>query len=223
MRSGSVVICRGVPPWAPHLRTSIDTSGAPTEGGPYKLRLLLMLFLSLVAAPTVLAQAERGADDITVRSMNLRLILERAHRPRASDKIEQAVEELQEDFTRLQVLNLEFVKAINAPKLDYKFVAKSAGEINKRADRLKNNLDLPEPNGVKSAPAASINTELEMKKSMLRLGKLIYSFSRNPFFKEASVVNDNAVQARRELDEILDLSKQIKIDSEKLKKTTVNK
>lgn len=186
------------------------------------VRLWLLLFLSLVAVQNVPAQAERGADDITVRSMNLRLILERAHRPRTSERVQQAVEELQEDFTRLQVLNLEFVKAINTPKLDYKFVAKSAGEINKRADRLKNNLDLPEPDGVKSAPATSINTELEMKKSMLRLGKLIYSFSRNPFFKEASVVNDNAVLARRELDEILDVSKQIKIDSEKLKKSTGN-
>ena len=181
-----------------------------------------MLFLSCVAVPTVVAQAERGADDITVRSMNLRLILERAHRSRTSERIEQQVEELQEDFTRLQVLNLEFVKAINTPKLDYKFVAKSAGEINKRADRLKNNLDLPDPNGAKSEPAASVSTELEMKKSMLRLGKLIYSFTHNPFFKEASVVNENAAQARRELDEILDVSKQIKIDSEKLKKSSAN-
>lgn len=180
-----------------------------------------MLFLSLVAVPTVLGQAERGADDITVRSMNLRLVLERAHRPRTKERIQQAVEELQEDFTRLQVLNLEFVKSINTPKLDYKFITKSAGEINKRADRLKNNLELPDPKGGKSIPA-TISTELDMKKSMLRLGKLIYSFTRNPFFKEASVVNDNAVQARRELDEIIDVSKQIKVDSEKLKKSTGN-
>ena len=184
-------------------------------------RWWLMLFLSLVAVPTVLAQTERGADDITVRSMNLRLILERAHRPRTKERIQQAVEELQEDFTRLQVLNLEFVKSINTPKLDYQFITKSAGEINKRADRLKNNLDLPDPKGGKSIPA-TISTELDMKKSMLRLGKLIYSFTHNPFFKEASVVNDNAVQARRELDEIIDVSKQIKVDSEKLKKSIRN-
>ena len=185
-------------------------------------RWWLMLFLSLVAVPTVLAQAERGADDITVRSMNLRLIVERAHRSRSNERIQQALEELQEDFTRLQMLNLEFVKSINTPKLDYKFITKSAGEINKRADRLKDNLDLPDPNGAKSEAAASASTELDMKKSMLRLGKLIYSFTHNPFFKEASVVNDNAVQARRELDEIIDLSKQIKIDSERLKKSIRN-
>ena len=186
-------------------------------------RTCLILGFGLVAVSTIFAQAERGADDITVRSMNLRLILERAHRrPSTEERMKQAVAELQEDFTRLQTLNLEFVKAINAPTLDYKFVSKSASEINKRADRLKNNLDLPEPNAPKSAPASSAANQLEMKKAMLRLGKLIYSFSHNPFFKEASVDNENAIQARYELDEIIEVSKQIKIDSEKLKKSTGN-
>ena len=181
----------------------------------------LILGFGLIAASTIFAQAERGADDITVRSMNLRLILERAHRrPSSEERVKQAVAELQEDFTRLQTLNLEFVKAINAPTLDYKFVSKSASEINKRADRLKNNLDLPEPSVAKSALTSSAANQLEMKKAMLRLGKLIYSFSHNPFFKEASVVNENAIQARSELDEIIEVSKQIKIDSEKLKKSS---
>ena len=184
-------------------------------------RTCLILGFGLVAVSTIFAQAERGADDITVRSMNLRLILERAHRrPSTEERMKQAVAELQEDFTRLQTLNLEFVKAINAPTLDYKFVAKSASEINKRADRLKNNLDLPEPSVPKSALASNAANLLEMKKAMLRLGKLIYSFSHNPFFKEASVVNENAIQARYELDEIIEVSKQIKIDSEKLKKSS---
>ena len=184
-------------------------------------RTCLLLGFGLVAVSNTFAQAERGADDITVRSMNLRLILERAHRkPSSEERVKQAVTELQEDFTRLQTLNLEFVKAINAPTLDYKFVAKSASEINKRADRLKNNLDLPEPSVPKSALASNAANLLEMKKAMLRLGKLIYSFSHNPFFKEASVVNENAIQARYELDEIIELSKQIKIDSEKLKKSS---
>lgn len=184
-------------------------------------RICLIIGFSLVPVSTIFAQAERGADDITVRSMNLRLILERAHRqPSSEERVKQAVAELQEDFTRLQTLNLEFVKAINAPTLDYKFVSKSASEINKRADRLKNNLDLPEPSAPKSPLAGSAANQLEMKKAMLRLGKLIYSFSHNPFFKEASVVNENAIQARYELDEIIEVSKQIKIDSEKLKKAS---
>ena len=189
----------------------------------YPMRVCLVLAFSLVAVSRVVAQAERGADDITVRSMNLRLILERAHRgPTTEERMKQALAELQEDFTRLQTLNLEFVKAINVPALDYKFVSKSAAEINKRADRLNNNLDLPEPMEAKSVPLPEATNELGMKKSMLRLGKLIYSFSHNPFFKEASVVNENAVQARRELNEIIEVSKQIKIDSEKLRKSTSN-
>jgi hypothetical protein len=184
-------------------------------------RICFLLGFGLLAVSTIFAQGERGADDITVRSMNLRLILERAHRqPSSEEQLKRAVAELQEDFARLQTLNLEFVKAINAPTLDYKFVSKSAAEINKRADRLKNNLDLPDPSAPKASLASSAANQLEMKKAMLRLGKLIYSFSHNPFFKEASVLNENAIQARSELDEIIEVSKQIKIDSEKLKKSS---
>src|SRR5882724_6686919 len=34
---GSILICRGVPPWAPHSCRSDTQGGAPTEGRPYKL------------------------------------------------------------------------------------------------------------------------------------------------------------------------------------------
>jgi hypothetical protein len=33
----SVLICRGVPPWAPRLADHAEKNGAPTEGRPYKL------------------------------------------------------------------------------------------------------------------------------------------------------------------------------------------
>src|SRR5258705_6753431 len=35
--AGSVLICRGVPPWAPHSCRSDTQGGVPTEGRPYKL------------------------------------------------------------------------------------------------------------------------------------------------------------------------------------------
>ena len=49
---GSVLICRGVSPWAPHLQTCVDRSGAPTEGRPYKLGHFQFM---RVIAPTLLA------------------------------------------------------------------------------------------------------------------------------------------------------------------------
>jgi hypothetical protein len=180
-----------------------------------------LLGLWLVTAPSIIAQGERGYDDITLRSLNLRLNLERGRKTARPERSQQqALAELQEDFTRLQIINIELVKSINAPSgLDYNFIAKSAAEINKRSDRLRNNLALPEADrGIETPLLQSATDELQMKKSMLRLGKLIYSFSHNPLFDEASVVETTtATRARRELDEIVDLSKLIKADTEKLR------
>src|SRR5205809_919754 len=53
---------------------------------------------------------------------------------------------------------------------------------------------------------------------VLKLGRLIFSFVDNPFFKEASVVDTQlTAKARRDLEEIIDLSGQIKKNSEQLK------
>ena len=193
----------------------------------FVIRFCFLLGLWLVTAPSIIAQGERGYDDITLRSLNLRLNLERGRKTARPERSQQqALAELQEDFTRLQIINIELVKSINTPRgLDYKFIAKSAAEINKRADRLRNNLVLPEADrGIETPLPRSATNELQMKKSMLRLGKLIYSFSHNPFFDEASVVETaTATQARRELDEIVDLSKLIKADTEKLRNMPAQK
>jgi hypothetical protein len=192
----------------------------------FVIRVALMFGFCVLTGPSLVAQDERGYDDITIRSLNLRLNADRARRMARPDRSpQQAFAELQEDFKRLQIMNLEFVKSITAPnKLDYKFIAKSASEINKRADRLRTNLVLPDADRTGEKPLEAATNELQMKKSMLRLGKLIYSFSHNPYFDEASVLEaTTATQARRELDQIVDLSKQIKTDSEKLRTASAEK
>jgi len=192
-----------------------------------RLNIVLLFVLTafgLVSGQTT-NQIERDREfnerDLELRSLNLRMMSERAMRPaRKEERAQQSFVQLQEDFTRLQKINLDLLRSISSKNLDMKAVSKSAAEISKRASRLKNNLALPEPEKsamqLTNAPATN---QLQLKKSMLRLGKLIYSFSNNPFFKEASVVDTpSAKEARRELEEIIELSKQIKTDSERLKK-----
>ena len=59
----------------------------------------------------------------------------------------------------------------------------------------------------------------QLKPSVLKLGRLIFSFIDNPFFKEASVVDTLlTTKARRDLEEIIELSGQIKKSSEGLGK-----
>src|SRR5882724_8253708 len=47
---GGVLICRGVPPWAPLLECQIGKNGAPTEGRPYKL---VLVALGAIAAQSI--------------------------------------------------------------------------------------------------------------------------------------------------------------------------
>lgn len=59
----------------------------------------------------------------------------------------------------------------------------------------------------------------QLKWSVLRLVKLVFSFVDNPFFKEASVVDTRVTaKARRDLEGIIKLSDQLKKDTEKLDK-----
>ena len=131
-----------------------------------------------------------------------------------------ALEQLQEDFTRVQIVNKELVLTTSEQKeVDFKFVARSAEEINKRAKRLLENLALPDP--LREAPRnlGPITDQAELKNSITRMGWRIYYFAKNPIFKEANVIDtSDAAKARSDLDQIVELSALIKSGSERLGK-----
>jgi hypothetical protein len=184
----------------------------------------------LAAAFAATAQNDREIEriendrDIELRSWNLKLLALSAHKNKGrSDASQaQAVAQVQEDFKRLQIVNKDLVLAV-PPKgeLDLSFVAKSVAEIRKRAKRLNENLALPEPETpIPHAEQRVVTKAEQLKLPILRLGRLIYNFSNNPFFKEASVVDTRqTAKARAELEQIIELSNLIKEDSDRLRKT----
>ena len=130
-----------------------------------------------------------------------------------------ALRELQDDFTQIQILNRDLVVTTDKSKeLDAKFIAKSAGEIHKRAERLLGNLALPENAMGSPATAAQLATgPIAVRKAIVNLGWLIYNFTKNPMFKEAQVIDAaSAEKARRDLDDILSLSARLKLVAEKM-------
>ncbi|HWS53913.1 MAG TPA: hypothetical protein VN228_07295 [Pyrinomonadaceae bacterium] len=148
-------------------------------------------------------------------------MLEGASRRRAERSSPQIYAQVSDDFLRLQVINSELMQAVSAGgALDLAFVAKSASEIRKRAGRLKDNLMLPEPEDGPKRAAVEVAAEAgQLKSSLSALGELIYGFVRNPVFKEAKVADVQMLpKARRDLEEIIELSGQIKKSSEKLRK-----
>ena len=130
-----------------------------------------------------------------------------------------ALKELQDDFTHLQLTNKDLVVKTSADKqIDLGFIERSAGDINKRAERLLVNLSLPSPNNAGFQPVPdAIGDEKQLRASITKLGWLIYNFTKNPIFKEAQVLDTTpAAKARMDLDLILDLSLHIKRSSEQL-------
>jgi hypothetical protein len=178
-----------------------------------------------VAAQPVNKDRERAENerDLDLRSWNLRILALQANKNKHKSRPtpQQALEQLQKDFSRLQVLNYDLLRlALTNKTLDPGFVSKSVSEIKKRAERLNKNLALPEPEKPPGQTGAQALVDSpHLKPSVLKLGRLIFSFVDNPFFKEASVVDTQlTTKARSDLEDIIELSGQIKKSSEQLAK-----
>jgi hypothetical protein len=156
------------------------------------------------------------------REFNQRTLEDQLHRPTARREAKLSFAQISEDFTRIQVINNELVTAARRDtELDLKFVAKSTAEIRKLAARLKENLVLPEPEeGTKHVQTEGGPEPEQLKPALAALGKLIAGFAHNPVFKEPKVVDAQmSAKARRDLEEIIELSGLLRKTSEKLTKT----
>lgn len=191
------------------------------------------VFASTAAHAATTRQDRRGGRAREVRDREARArderelqvnlgMLEGASRRRAERySPRQIYAQISEDFLRIQVVNSELMQAVSGGgALDPAFVAKSASEIRKRAGRLKENLMLPEPEKGTERPAVEVGAEAgQLKSALSTLGELIYWFVRNPVFKETNVADVQMLaKARRDLDQIIELSGQVKKGSEKLHK-----
>jgi hypothetical protein len=196
----------------------------------------LVLLLLLLAPPAARAQssgrptrrpagpAPRETQAPSIRE-RMRIMLEmekEAARPRPEDKASLPMEQIAEDFERLQAVNNRMMAAVmpsEAP--DYGLIAEAVAEMRKRASRLKSNLPLPRPEKESAAgePYAPPADGAGMKRVLLRLDRALMSFVRSPVFKNTDVVNaGDGARAGRDLDEVIELSRLIGRDAERMRK-----
>jgi hypothetical protein len=186
--------------------------------------IVLAALAPMALAQTSQAERDRAENerDLEIRVWNLRMLSDQSLKSRKKrPNVQQALAEMQEDFTRLQVVNKSLGRAaIGKSPLDLKFVLKSAGEIKKYAERLNTNLALPQPDqGNQPRPSGPIAGPEQLKPYILKLARVVFRFVDNPFFKEASVVDTElTTKARLDLEEIIELSKQLRKDSERFEK-----
>ena len=139
--------------------------------------------------------------------------------------VQAAIVNMKEDFSRIQVLRNDIARNLVAHKpLDYSLVAEQAGEINKRASRLNVYMRAHAAEAEKENNLPELKSE-EMIGALVRLCKLIDSFTENPALKNAATIDskdvakakENKADADRDLLAIIKLSSSLQKKSESLK------
>ena len=133
--------------------------------------------------------------------------------------------EIAEDYRDLQQVNNRMMgAAMRAAEPDYKSVAGSLADIRRRAERLRENLVLPAPpepevKDEKQAEPKPAEDAAALKAALLKLDRSIMSFVSSPLFKNPDVLDTAAAaKAARDLDAVIELSRLLNKDAERLSK-----
>ena len=112
--------------------------------------------------------------------------------------IQAAITNMKQDFTRIQVLRNEIARNLVAHKpLDYNLITEQTAEINKRAHRLNVYMLAHAPEDKEQKIPSDLKSE-EMIDALVRLCKLIDSFTENPALKNAAMVDAKTVEKAKE-------------------------
>lgn len=172
-------------------------------------------------AKRIEAERRAGEEERRMAAWELRMAEVRRPPERRRDA-SLAYEQIREDYKQIQIVNNDLARAVAGNgALDFKYVAKAASDIKGRAVRLKENLMLPVDKKQAERPRPVVGAEPEQLKSSLHaLDNLVLEFVNNPIFEHTRIVNvEQAAKARRDLEDIIEMSEQIKKGSERLKNT----
>src|SRR5882724_2037223 len=200
--------------------------------------LLAAAIVSLYLSGTTMAQKPAGAGPPPNNNPNLddraRQVDEGRLRSAEADAgseeknqklVQAAIVNMKEDFSRIQVLRNGIARNLVAHKpLDYSLVSEQTAEINKRASRLNVYMRAHAAEAEKESNLPELKSE-EMIGALVRLCKLIDSFTENPALKNAATIDskdvakvkENKANADRDLLAIIKLSNSLQKNSESLK------
>ena len=180
--------------------------------------------IAILLGMALAAQAQRVVEtrDLSSSERELGALESEANRAKRDSKVVMA--EINEDFSRLRVINDQYKAAASSSQpLNYKTILDDAVEIKKRGNRLKINLaGLPKPEKQeKLKKEAAPADETQMRSLLSTENTVLAAFLNNPVFSDIGTLdNQLAVKARRDLDYAIDLSDVIRSAADKLSKQT---
>ena len=198
-------------------------------------RVLTAFFLAVVITPCAPAQSDNSDDEPgeCVRAAELEreqcesvagaltqalLIEGAAGRPVQSGELQLPLAQIREDLGYLQAAAGYLSRAASqSGELDFETLAKSASEIRKRANRIKEGLALPDPEkSAKAGEEKALLVAWQLRTALSSLSALIFEVVPNPVLRGRLLEATRAARARSELDKIIELSERIKSSSEML-------
>lgn len=141
------------------------------------------------------------------------------------NRIQSAIVNMKQDFTRIQVLRNDIARSLLAHKPpDYNLITEQTAEINRRAHRLNVYMLAHAPDNKGQNNPADVTSE-EMIHALVKLCKLIDGFTENPALKHAEMLDakeiakakDDKARADKDLLAILKLSDSIHKTSDSLR------
>lgn len=139
--------------------------------------------------------------------------------------INAAIANMKQDFTRIQVLRNDIARSLVAKKPpDYSLISEQTAEINKRAQRLNVYMLAHGPEKGESSQESNFNGD-DLTNALVKLCKLIDSFTENPALKNAALVDakdvgkakDEKAKADADLLSIIKLSDSLHKKADNLK------
>jgi hypothetical protein len=113
-------------------------------------------------------------------------------------RLQAAIVNMKEDYKRIQVLRNDIARNLVARKpLEYKLLSEQTGEINKRASRLNIYMLARVPDEPKLSNSDELTNE-DMVSALVKLCKLIDSFTENPALKSAATVDSKDIARSKE-------------------------
>lgn len=214
-------------------RTSFVAHALGRTAAAVSLSILLAVAVSPQQSPGSSAPANGAPSpkgesrDRELREAELRKGLAEADMEQARQRrLLAAIEQVKQDFRRIQIIRNEMVDDLVAKKpLDYKRISEQAGEVNKRALRLKTYLiqSMPEEKGEGKEKEQKKPSEFngdEMKGALVKLCNLIFSFTENPALKNPGTADaQQSIKAGGDLLDIVELSADLQRSAERLRKT----
>ncbi len=167
-------------------------------------------------------QERKRQQEQNQREWQLRNLANQPEAAKDPRRVQAVMAEVEQDFKRILILHNELARTLSPYKtLHYDLVSQAAGEIRRRAARLQKTLALAKPEDEQNQERHQEFTDAQMRDAVTRLCKQIKSFITNPIIEQPGTVNaQQLTKARHDLQDVIELSGNLRKSADRLKKTS---